>query len=338
MVLQKEQIMTLRKKVARQNSKTTLPKTKSTQPCAPCARKSTRRVQGSDKTPSQDSSMSSQGNSTSLQGNSTPSQGNSTPFLSDLSAAIENINAAITDLSGETVASSELRAASGDEILATRNSQLATDSIADDLQTWLNTLQAGFQNVAALVPQLETTELDTTERRRLLGSGVRRYGFIDKVSDTAEIFPQFWPAFGTSREELKTMLREIEVLRNLLVWFRFASRVVQDLLLIEGNEAFRAAGAYYTTAREGARRKNPEAAQVYDMLKLFWHRPRRSSDEPTIPELERDVRALLRGTKDGQVTVRNESDSVVKGEKVIIDNTQRKPRGGVKIVESAEVE
>ena len=130
------------------------------------------------------------------------------------------------------------------------------------------------------------------------------------------------------------------MLRNLLVWFRFAARVVQDLLLIAGDEAFRTAGTYYTLARDGARRRNPDAQQVFEMLRLFWKRPRRTSEEPTIPEVERDVRALIRGTKDGNISVSNESDSVVKGEKVIIDNTNatsaitlRKPRGGVKVVE-----
>ena len=50
----------------------------------------------------------------------------------------------------------------------------------------------------------------------------------------------------------------------------------------------------------------------------------------------RDVRALLHGTKDDEIVVKNQSDRVVKGKKVPIDNTQRKPRGGVKVVESAE--
>jgi len=61
-------------------------------------------------------------------------------------------------------------------------------------------------------------------------------------------------------------------------------------------------------------------------------------------EVERDIRGLLRGTKDGEITIRNESDQVVKGEKVVIDNTHatsativRKPRGGVKIVERGTV-
>jgi len=60
--------------------------------------------------------------------------------------------------------------------------------------------------------------------------------------------------------------------------------------------------------------------------------------EPTIPEVLRDTCALLHGTKDWEITISNESDQVVKGEKIIIDNTMRKPRCGVKVVERGEVE
>jgi len=204
------------------------------------------------------------------------------------------------------------------------------------LQSWLGELQTLTGNFTTLLPQLETTELNTADRMRLNGSGVRRYGFIEKTADISGEFPQFWPAFGGGTEELTVMVREIEVLRNLLVWFRWGARVAQDLLLLTGDEAFRLAGSYYTAARDGARRRNPEAQQVFHMLQLFWNRRRRTSDEPTEQELERDFRALLRGTKDGEIIVKNESDSIVKGEKVIIDNTQRKPRGGVKVVEKAE--
>ena len=76
--------------------------------------------------------------------------------------------------------------------------------------------------------------LTTAERKRLRGSGVRRFGFIDKVSDTAEAYPQFWPTSVNGedghvdfQDKLKESLREIEVLRNMLVWFRYALRVVQ---------------------------------------------------------------------------------------------------------------
>ena len=209
--------------------------------------------------------------------------------------------------------------------------------IVGDLQTWLEQEQTLFQNMSALVPQLENTVLDTPERRRLLGSGVRRYGFIEKVIEVSGDYPQFW-TFFENEDALRERVSEIDVLRNLLVWFRYASRIVGDLLLIAGDDAFRIAGSYYATARDGARRKIPEAMQVFEMLRLFWRKRRRVMDEPTEHEMERDFHAMMRGTKDGQISVSNESDSVVKGKKVLIDNTFPKPRGGVKVVESAEVE
>jgi hypothetical protein len=209
--------------------------------------------------------------------------------------------------------------------------------IVGDLQTWLEQEQTLFQNMSALVPQLESTVLDTPERRRLLGSGVRRYGFIEKVIEVSGDYPQFW-SFFENEDALRERVSEIDVLRNLLVWFRYASRIVGDLLLIAGDDAFRIAGSYYATARDGARRKIPEAMQVFEMLRLFWRKRRRVMDEPTEHEMERDFHAMMRGTKDGQISVSNESDSVVKGKKVLIDNTFPKPRGGVKVVESAEVE
>ena len=61
-------------------------------------------------------------------------------------------------------------------------------------------------------------------------------------------------------------------------------------------------------------------------------------DEPTEHEVLRDAKALIHGRKDGMISVSNESDQVVRGKKVFVDETFPKPRGGVKVVESAEVE
>jgi hypothetical protein len=100
------------------------------------------------------------------------------------------------------------------------------------------------------------------------------------------------------------------------------------LLLLAGDEAFRIAVSYYTAAREGARRRNPEAQQVFHILQLFFHRRRRTTGEPTQPEVMRDARALMRGTREGSILIENQGDRVVKGGRVVIDNTVRKPRGG----------
>ena len=176
-------------------------------------------------------------------------------------------------------------------------------------------------------------------------SGVRRYGFIEKTADVAVDYPQIWSGIVGGTSKLQELVGEIEVLRNLLIWFRYLSRVVQDLLLLSGDEAFRLAGSYYAAARDGARRKNPEAVQVYEMLRLFWKRRRRTTEEPTEMELRRDFNALIHGRKDGKIVVENESDSVVKGEKVLVDHTDAtsaitlsaKQHGGVKVMENGEM-
>ena len=120
---------------------------------------------------------------------------------------------------------------------------------------------------------------------------------------------------------------EIDALRNLLIWFRNTSRVVQDLLLLAGDNAFRLVGTYYAFARAGARRKNPEAAAVYNMLRLFWKRRHRLSAQPTELEVERDFRALLRGTKDGEIVVKNESHRMTGGLREVVDDVRAKRRG-----------
>jgi hypothetical protein len=212
------------------------------------------------------------------------------------------------------------------------------DETATQLQSLLAELQSTFQGFYDSLPQLETTVLTPVDRRRLNGSGVRRYGFIDKVSDVAVDYPQFWPASADMQEAMKERLREVEVLRNLLVWANFVSRVVQDLLMLAGDDAFRMANTYYGGVRAAAHGNLPEARQVFQMIEKFWQRPRRSGEEPTMPEVVRDVKALMRGSKTGSVRIENEGDQVVRGRKVVIDETQRKPRGGVKVVESEEVE
>ena len=212
------------------------------------------------------------------------------------------------------------------------------DETATHLQNWLDGQQSLFENFSKLLPQLETTVLTPAKRRRLNGSGVRRLGFINTVSNVSEAYPQFWLASvrGTDgthsdafdfQERMKERLREMEVLRGLRIWSNYVDRVTGDLLLLAGDDAFRMANVYYSSVRVAAQGNLPEAIQVFEMIESFWQRPPRQGDEPTQKEMERDVRGLLRGTKEGTIVIRNESDNVVKGKRTFINKTRPKAKG-----------
>jgi hypothetical protein len=166
------------------------------------------------------------------------------------------------------------------------------------------------------------TTISDAERRRLLGSGVRRYGFIDKVSDIALVNSEYAPPF-MNLPGLKNNLRLIEALRDIATRINQLSRFNSDLLLTYGDEAYRQALSYYNTVREAARSRTPGALEVYRMLQLYFKKMRNGAGEPTEPEVERDVRALLHGKKDGKIVIENETPHIVGGKHVVVDETHK---------------
>ena len=151
----------------------------------------------------------------------------------------------------------------------------------------LNDLLAIKSNVAALLDAFDDIDFDlsTVERLRKRGSGVRRYGFIDKTSDIAADNMQFAPQMF-SATELKNLIRKIEELRNILLTANQFSRTINDLLLIAGDDAFQLALMYYNSVRDLARRRVQGAEATFRTLQPFFARGRRYDPElePTEPE------------------------------------------------------
>jgi len=167
--------------------------------------------------------------------------------------------------------------------------------------------------------------LSTVERKRKRGSGIKRYGFLDKVSDVASDNMQFAPQMF-SDTALKNILRRIEELRNILLAINQFGRTINDLLLIAGDEAFQLALIYYNSVRELARRRVPGAEQTFRILQPFFRHGRRPDEEPTEEEVETDVRALLHGKKDGKIVIEHEKPHLVGGKHVVIDETHKDKR------------
>jgi hypothetical protein len=179
--------------------------------------------------------------------------------------------------------------------------------------------------------------LTTDQRRRLPGSGVRRYGFIDKTKDIADENPQFVPPF-LDVEELKNLIRRIEELRNVNILLRQATRLNMDFLLTTGAEAFRLSLMYYNTLRDAARQRVPGAQEEFNVLQQFFRSPMRRHDEPTEQEVERDAKALLKGHKEGKIVIENIAPKTIEGKRTVIDETHKPTKTEWKETESGEVE
>jgi len=186
----------------------------------------------------------------------------------------------------------------------------------EKLQTLLNGANTLLQDNS---PDVALSE---AERRRLLGSGVRRYGFIDKVSDFAVANPDFIPPY-MDEQALKDAIRQIELLRDVSANLQQMLRITNDDLLIVGDEAYRIALMYYNSVKEAANRRVPGAEAIFRILRAFFSRSRRAKDAPTEMEVERDVKALLHGKKDGEIIVKNETPQTTGGVHEVIDDVHK---------------
>ena len=172
-------------------------------------------------------------------------------------------------------------------------------------------------NVREMFGDRQLTPLD---RRRMTSSGIRNYGFLDKTYDLTETNMQYAP--GTfNRDTMGTHIHNIEALRNILVEVRKLEDAVSDALLINGDSAFRLGLIYYNTVRDLSRHGDTEATRVFDLLRPFFKRRRAKTGEPTEHEVERDVRALLHGKKDGKIVIENEKPHLSGGKRILIDET-----------------
>jgi hypothetical protein len=168
--------------------------------------------------------------------------------------------------------------------------------------------------------RLADNRMTADERRRKVGAGAKNYGFIDKVSDIATSNPEFAKLFDIS--DLKNCIRNIEDCRDVVILLQSFSRLVSNAMMVYSDEAYSMALLYYNSAKEIARRGDPNAMEVFRALQKFFHRTKPKSDKPTVKKAKRDFNAIVKGTRDGEVYAENEKARMVGGKRVIVDKTR----------------
>jgi hypothetical protein len=199
-----------------------------------------------------------------------------------------------------------------------------------------HTMEIIMSDINAMMREFQEwsdNNLTLIQRRRKFGVGIRNYGFIEKVADLAAANPQFAQFFNIV--DLRNAIKNVDMCRDLVLLLQGFQRMVSNSMLVYSDDAFTMSLIFYNMVRTMSRRGDPQAIQLFRTLSPFFERSRRATAEPTTKELERDIHALLHGTKDGKIVIENVSPVATKGMRKVVDDVRS---GRVAIKESAEAE
>jgi hypothetical protein len=157
-----------------------------------------------------------------------------------------------------------------------------------------------------------------TDRERLISVGLKNFGFIQTAYTQAQANPALVPGY-LSMAEFKGAMEDLERKRTLLTLVEQLGKTVSDSMLADSDSAFRDALDFYNYVKTAARQRVNGAETVYALLRPYFKHSRPSSAEPTEQQVERDVRGLLSGTKEGRVTVENENPDTSGGHRHVVD-------------------
>jgi hypothetical protein len=180
------------------------------------------------------------------------------------------------------------------------------------------------------------TDLTGKDRQRLIGARVRNNGFIDKAFDIAHDNPEFMPPhFDINR--LYENERRFEQLRQLMLILQQFMQLATNAFMVQSDFCYREALRIYGSLREQARGRVPGAEELFQALRNFFNRRRRTGEEPTEHELELDFKRLIHGKADGEIIIKNESPHITEGVHKVVDNVH-KGRSAFRETADAEVD
>ncbi|MDR1337255.1 MAG: hypothetical protein LBK22_10550 [Tannerella sp.] len=224
---------------------------------------------------------------------------------------------------GVKLALAHLKAALADAVKAERIAAAAAGREVRATIDWLVVEEIMTLNAEAMELFAEFSEtLTPTERTRLVGAGIKNFGFIETAWNSAHVNPQLVPGY-LDMVEFGGLIRDFQRKQRIHEQVAQFDRTVADSMLATANRAFKAASEYYNYLKEAARRNVPGAETEYRLLSVYFKSrgKHRQDSEPTAGQIERDVRGLLHGTKEGKVVIANENPQATGGRRSVVDET-----------------
>jgi len=180
-------------------------------------------------------------------------------------------------------------------------------------------------NVLYLIQWLESyaANLRALDRQRHNGVGLKRLGFIEAAFRISTKFPQYFPHW-LDTEKFQSDLDLFNAIRSLVEVCRSLEEKAWNINVESSDMIYTDALEYYSQVQDAAKRRIDSAESIYAELHSFFRRgPMESAngEAPTEKKIKRDVNALLKGKKDGEVIIKNIKPKTAGGEHEVIDET-----------------
>jgi site-specific DNA-cytosine methylase len=157
------------------------------------------------------------------------------------------------------------------------------------------------------------------DRTRLIGVGIKNFGFTETVLNETANNPDLIPPY-VKAAKFKDKVSDFKRKKTIETRLDRFLILVADSLLSSGDAAYHDALEIYSYAKEAAKRRVPGAEALYKKLAPYFKKSKPQGNEPTEAQVERDVRGLLHGTKDGKIVIENERPTASRGKQVVVDD------------------
>jgi hypothetical protein len=189
------------------------------------------------------------------------------------------------------------------------------DAITDEILSLMSTLDHYAANLRAL------------DRQRHNGVGLKRLGFIEAAFRISSKFPQYFPHW-LNTAKFQDDLDLFNSIRSLVEVCRSLEEKAWNINVESSDMIYTNALEYYSQVQDAAKRRIDSAESLYSELHGFF---RHSTTEngfgeraaPAQKKTKRDINALMKGKKDGEVIIRNINPKFIAGKREVIDETYK---------------